>query len=444
MCPSFYVSVFRNCLHNDGQDIHSANDWITLASTQSNFYTDTIHQLDRKTGTLNTCATYRVRAENAEGWGHFCHPFEVSLLDKLSHSLPAQKPKKTIKYATNQPKQLLLPHGVTVKSVVHGDFDDDVSVMTDNTLHVGVKILSTQEVKDILHSNMLCIPAPRPDDFMPNEDDDDMGEDGQKEFFLSGFEELSTPKKVKKVKESNRGTGSNGSATTASFTKKSGTGIPIVNNDSDRLKSVTLDTHSTLAGDTLENVSDDLQMWLARLADACPLDEKEDMWQTKKRLAAKESLHTTQTRRMEQDLLDKQSAVANEDAEDCYDPFIDINPSSVDYAYVKNENQSDMDDHNEREDVKSGSDAIDKRTIVSPSPSKLFLSKSQPLVMDSVYKQSEKQLRSVTENGGNSELDNVIQRLAMVHKKVPSKTHAPNEKFKFTISPLPAISNKVL
>jgi len=426
----------RADLNRDSAD--APQDWITLTITNTNFYTDTLPQMDRRTGHSNEYAVYRVRAENAKGWGHFCHSFEVNIVDKLCNA-SACLPKGQ-KYAMKGTKQLLLPHGVTVNSGMTESAvissDDDVSAMTDNSATFGIKILSNEEVKDILHSNMLCAPAPRPADLDSDDDDDDNDGNGTPCSDDDDFDAFVTTKQRKKGSKKMKKTGSHARSTVA--------------NDSARLKSVTLDPKSSLAGDSLDNVNEDLQLWLSRLANACPLDtEKEDKWQTRQRLAATEALQQSAQEAHHRDEKDK----LTEDLEDEYDPYADIDnevslhtvvPPSTDNSksqdkLSKGKNSSKRSKNNTEEATLADS------LPLPPTPTKLYLSKSQqPLVMESVYKQSEKHLRNITECGEKSELDNVIQRLAMVHKKVPSKTHPPAENFKFTISPLPTISDKVI
>ena len=316
-------------------------------------------QLDRITGLQVCSAIYRVRAENSVGWGNFCDPFVVDLVEKL------RKPTVKLrgdKYAMRRTKQLLLPHGVVLsrKTTCSGDSDigvDNVSFTSNK--NPPLKVLSYDEVKDILHSNMLCAPAPQSHDLNDESDHDSFNEMGE----------------TKKRKSGNTDDDLCGDSMSSM-------------SDAERLKSVKIDPSSSLAGDSLEDVNQDLELWLSRLANACPLEEKEDMWQSRKRLAAKESLHSSQLLQLDNRL-----------------------------------------------DVEEGTTSKNN----SASPHKVR-KKGEPLIMDNIYSLSEKHLRNVTQCGEKSELDNVIQRLAMVRKKAPSKSNAPNEKMKLTISPLPAIA----
>jgi hypothetical protein len=307
------------------------------------------------------------------------------------------------KYAMRQKKQLLLPHGISIKAkAVTGDDDRPLSSSTSNVAPA-LKILSHEEVKDILHSNMLCAPAPRSEDI-----------EQQEEGCYVGDSTILTQTKHIGVGRG-RDTGVSLSMTqssAASVSKGSATGKSF-SNDTDRLKSVTMDANSSLAGDSLDNVTDELQLWLTRLADACPLDENEDMWKTRKRLAASESLHTHSLQK------ERDNRYDSDNCEDECDPSGDIDGGTT-----------------SQERDKSPHHAMP----TSPTTT-VFLSKKQPMIMNTVYSQSEKYLRNITENGETSELDNVIQRLAMVRKKAPSKAHASSEKFEFTVSgPVPLLS----
>jgi hypothetical protein len=400
--------------------------WVTLSLSPVTFYTDTLPHLDRVTNEKNTSSTYRIRAENAEGWGHYCKPFEVDLTDKLCKS-----PTKhtAIRGDTYVKQRRLLPHGITIKSNTTTNTSNNNTTGTEaesiNT--TAMKILSPEEVKEIIQSNMLCAPAPRTDV-------EDMSDEEAAQMEIDSSPHSRTAVKYPHVSNSNSNRNIDHISTNMSASLpnqssvmsassrvsrvsggSSSSGNASVGSDADRLKSVQMDTHSALAGNSLDNVSVDLQSWLTRLADACPLED-EDMWQTRKRLEASDSLSSTKLLQMDSDYND------DDDNDDKYDDDDDAMNSNR-YVEKQTEEKINSPKHNQNNS---------------------FMASKEPPIMSTVYNQSEKNLRNMTDYGAASELDNVIQRLASVHKKIPSKTRHSTEKFKFTISPLPSISNKTI
>lgn len=135
----------------------------------------------------------------------------------------------------------------------------------------------------------------------------------------------------------------------------------IMTRDVDRLKSVSLHPSSALSGGALDDVpgGDSVEGWLARLSDACPLESsKGDVWIKRKKEGTRERQHGD-------DNTSSTNTVAEHKANHC-----PITPRKGSFKIL---------------------DSI------------LLQSSSSPL-------------RNISECGGNSELDNVIQRLAMVRK----------------------------
>lgn len=351
-------------------------------------------------------------------------------------------------------QMLLLPHGVTVKRADPAQHpiintDDDVSLLTTDSKAFGVKILSHEEVQRILHSNMMCAPVPRTtsNELLSDAGKDDVDlygdydyEDDESSLQNPTLFKTNNNKSQRSKNKQGKAVHNNGNAG-GRQSKTSGVAAS-TQNDTDRLMHVQMDTSSTLGGDTLDNVNSELQRWLTGLADACPLNLNEDMWQTKKRLAATQSLHL----QAEHDDHDNDDG---EDGDDEYitesDPFVIVERPSKNKNKVTSKNKKESQSFAQVESLPPAQ----SQTTTTAAKVPLSLSLSQQLqqsvsILESVFSESQKYSRTECGRGGgatDSELDNVIQRLAMVHQRGPLKSHPSNDKFKFTISPLPVITN---
>ena len=113
------------------------------------------------------------------------------------------------------------------------------------------------------------------------------------------------------------------------------------------------------------------------------------------------------------------------DSEEC-DPYDDMDPQEDAFH---NGNNQDTDDDTHHHQKKS----------FPPTKKHTMSQKNEPPIMNLVFSQSEKYLRNITDNGEKSELDNVIQRLAMVRRKAPVKMKASADKFHLALSGAPPV-----